>query len=248
MNMHRLENSPSLAEQAYGVLKEAIQSLELEPGQEICLQELADQLGVSRTPIRTALNRLESDGLVSSDRHKRGMYVTMLTREDIEEILEIRGLLEGHAVRVVVGELSGEELDEAEAIVKRQQDLFAQGQVLEARVVGHQFHALLLKKVRNRRIVGILQQLDTQYKRFRRHLAKVRALEQRSVDDHLRILSALRARDAEAASKAMVEHLDWVKGDMLSAVLPDEESETSALLGDEASLTGQAPNAPRLDH
>jgi DNA-binding GntR family transcriptional regulator len=86
----RPQSLPSLTEQTYEIIQTAVLSLELKPGERLSVQRLSEQLGVSRTPVKDALLRLEQDSLVSIV-PQRGTFVSDITAEDVEEILELRG-------------------------------------------------------------------------------------------------------------------------------------------------------------
>jgi DNA-binding GntR family transcriptional regulator len=211
MTLKALENPPSLTERAYEVLREAILSLELKPGQDLSVQALAEQLGVSRTPIMTALRRLEGDGLVRGGFEGRGVRVTTLTRQDMLEIVEARSVLESYVAKKAAESLSTEQLEEAERIVDRQEELWTQGENLKARHLGYGLHDLLLDQANNGRLRSFVRQLDIEYTRIRNRLATLADFRWQSIEGHRRIVEALKARDGKAASAAMSDHLGAVQ-------------------------------------
>jgi len=105
-----------LSDQAYQVIKEAIISLELEPGERLKESTLAEELGISKTPIREALTRLQHEGLVETIRFK-GASVAQIDDHDVEEIFEFRELLEGAAVKRAAIAFSSEDLQKGEALL-----------------------------------------------------------------------------------------------------------------------------------
>ena len=94
---------------AYEYLLNAIMSYELKPGQVIVEQEVSDQLGISRTPIREAFKQLESEGLVHHF-PSRGTFVTNLTVQDVEEIFQLREMFELTALKSAIHRITEEEL------------------------------------------------------------------------------------------------------------------------------------------
>jgi DNA-binding GntR family transcriptional regulator len=220
MKLPRLDNSPSLTERTYETILAAVQSLTLTPGECVSIQELTNQLGVSRTPLRAALRRLEQDGLVSIVPYK-GVCVAPISAKDVEEILELRILLESYAARKATKLLSADELAQAEEIIEQMEKTHTEGELLESATIGHQFHQLLLSKVDNHRLVGFLRQLDTQYRRIRHYSADLRDRGATSIVQHKEMLRALKAGDAERAGKLMAEHLSSVRDDVLWSLFPE---------------------------
>lgn len=220
MKLPRLDNTPSLTERTYETILAAVQSLTLTPGECVSIQELTNQLGVSRTPLRAALRRLEQDGLVAIVPYK-GVCVAPISAKDVEEILELRILLESYAAGKATKLLSPDELAQAEKILEQMEKTHAEGRLLESATIGHQFHQLLLSKVDNHRLVGILRQLDIQYRRIRHYSADLRDRGATSIVQHEEMLRALKAGDAEQASQLMVEHLSSVRDDVLSSLFPE---------------------------
>lgn len=218
LSLPQPHSAPSLTEQTYEIIQNAILSLELRPGDPISVQRLSEQLGVSRTPVKDALLRLEQDGLVSSIPQK-GTYVSSITIEDVEEILELRILLESYAAGRAAELLSPDELAEAEAILERMKDSYAAEEYFESATIGNQFHELLLSKVKNCRLISFLRQLDIQYTRIRHYLAIQSKQHSKSIDQHYYVLAALKAGDAQQATAAMADHLSSVREDIVSSLL-----------------------------
>ena len=231
MNLPRLETGASLTERTYEAILEAVQSFALEPGKCVSVQDLASQLGVSRTPLSAALRRLEQNGLVSVIPYK-GVRIAPISARDVREILALRILLEGYAAREAAGLLSPDELAQGEEILHQMKRAHADQRLLESANIGHQFHQLLLSRVDNLRLVDILQQLDAQYGRIRRYSVALCDRGARSIAQHEDILKALRAGDAEGAAQAMADHLASVRDDILSALFPDGEDEVLSSQGE----------------
>ena len=231
MNLPCLDTGPSLTERTYEAILEAVQSLALAPGKCVSVQDLASQLGVSRTPISAALQRLEQDGLVSGVPYK-GVCITPISARDVKEILGLRILLESYAAGEAAGRLSPDELAQAEEILQQMERAHAEERRLESANTGHQFHQLLLSKVDNQRLVGILHQLDTQYGRIRRYSAAQGEQGARSIAQHEEILKALQAGDSEGAAQAMADHLASVRENILSTLFPDGKGEGQSSQGE----------------
>ena len=106
----------SLKDRAYAAIKEAILSLKLQPGTLLVETELARQLGISKTPVRDALQELEREGLVTRILFK-GTYVTEVSARDAEEIFQLRAVLEGLAARLATPRLTPEDLARARQLL-----------------------------------------------------------------------------------------------------------------------------------
>ncbi|MCK6579807.1 MAG: GntR family transcriptional regulator [Anaerolineae bacterium] len=199
------QKARTLETQVYAVVKEAVLSLKLPPGALLVEDELADQLGTSKTPVRNALVKLEQDGLVVRIPYK-GTYVSDVSQQDAEEIFELRGVLEGLAARSAVPFLTDKELAQAEAILVEADAVLAQGNLSKASMLGEDFHKLVYKHATNQRLLLFLKMLDDQLRRLR--LLSNSGLDRlkKSAGEHRRILEALRLRDESAVEAAFREH------------------------------------------
>lgn len=209
------EKARTLETQVYAVVKEAILSLELLPGTLLVEDELADQLGTSKTPIRNALVKLEQDGLVVRIPYK-GTYVSELSQQDAIEIFELRGVLEGLAARIAIPFLTDKEILQAEAILLETDEALAQGQLPKASGLGEDFHKLVYKHATNQRLLLFLKMLDDQLRRLRL-LSNTGGIERlrKSAIEHRRILEALRQRSKDGVESAFRDHHRSVLDDLV---------------------------------
>ncbi|GHH83651.1 GntR family transcriptional regulator [Streptomyces sulfonofaciens] len=194
-------------EKAYGYLKDTVLT---DPGMQgafLSEQEIADRMGVSRTPVREALLLLAAEGLVELV-PKRGARVSPLTGREIAELMELRGIVERYAARQLVA-TGRAPVDHMAELLARQRGLTGPDQAREFIAVDHQFHSTLVSTVGN-------TLLDRHYEglRSRQVRAGVVALYNRRgrqesvLEEHEAILDALAAGDAGAACAAIDEHLD----------------------------------------
>ena len=217
MPLRPLLDAPSLSEQAYEAIKAAILSLDIRPGEVLGIGSLAEQLGVSRTPVRDALLLLEKDGLVTLLPQK-GAYVSEISVGDIEEIYELRILLEGYAARVAAMRLKAYDLKHIEASLQDAEEAFQRGDRVLTADVGRRVHDLLVETVGNERLKTFLGELDTHYTRIRRFAVHIPGRFEKSHQEHMEILAALHSRDTERAERAMMAHLTSVRDDTLSYI------------------------------
>lgn len=240
--LRRLDDSPSLSDRAYVAIKKAIQSLEFRPGEILAIGRLADQLGVSRTPVRDALLLLEQEGMVTM-LPQRGARVSSVSEQDIADIFELRIVLESYAARVATERLGSEELESLESVLQEAEKAFEDGDHLLAAEVGREIHELLISTVSNQRLRAVLDQLESNYARIRRFAALVPQRFKKSHQEHKAIVSALRQGDARQAELAMSHHMMSVRDD----VLAHSELWADCLENTEALDLPEPLLVPRLD-
>jgi DNA-binding GntR family transcriptional regulator len=186
-------------------LEEAIMNGELPPGHRLSEQTLADNLGVSRSPLREALRQLEGRRLVERVRNV-GARVTMTVGRDLEEILVIRESLESLAAKLAATNISDQELGELEELLKTRRDRKA----AHARELydGFDFHIRIITASGNKKLIDMLT--GDLYYLMRIHRYRASSTPERAKIapvEHRKIIAALKARDPAAAEKAMYQHL-----------------------------------------
>ena len=199
--------SRSLRQQAYEEIKNLIVRNKLRPNQEIVIDQLAAELGISHTPVREALIKLELDGLVRMERHKTPR-VSAIELDDIRDMYQVRMLLEGWAASEAALRLSDEQLQHMGALLER-----ARAESRAQRYEFHlkadlEFHGLMLSAVKNTLFTRLMQSVSDQTLRLR-SLVQTVATEyiEQIIDEHEQILAALRARDPERARREVEAHL-----------------------------------------
>lgn len=216
VDLPKPQGSPSLGEQTYQIIQEAIVHLRFKPGDRLSVQRLSDQLGVSRTPVKEAFQRLEQERLVSVVPRK-GTFVSPIEVRDIDEILEARALVEGFAARRAAKQLTPKDLKKALEILDRQEEALDRGRVPESAEIGHGLHLMIIGELENDRMVSFLWQMDLQYTRIRRIFAHEADRQRQSLKEHRGILDTLRAGDPDAADRAMFDHHWSVRDDLVEA-------------------------------
>jgi DNA-binding GntR family transcriptional regulator len=203
----------SLKDKAYNVIKSAILSLKLKPGDPLVESDLAQQLGISKTPVRDALLELEREGFVTKILFK-GTYVTEVTLRDVREVFQVRAVLEGLAARLAAPLLSAEELEEAEKIIVAAEAALAESDIVLCSEHGKRFHRLIINKADNQRLQTIILNLDDHLQRFRLLSDQINGRLNKSLKEHRKVLEALRRRDPIAAEEVMQGHLSSVLQDL----------------------------------
>jgi DNA-binding GntR family transcriptional regulator len=200
-----LENL-TLWERVYDHLRTAILEGQLEPGTELAEVALSEQLGVSRGPIREAIGRLASEGLVTV-RPRRGAVVRPLSKEEFLELYQVREALELMAVRLAVPRLTDEQFEELTALNRAMEEHAKRDEVARFFDANLAFHARLLEACGNQKLQELYRQLLGQLGRYRMRSLSLRGNMQRSVSEHATILRAARRGDAERAAQLMSEHI-----------------------------------------
>jgi DNA-binding GntR family transcriptional regulator len=201
----------SLREQAKQVIRASILAGELEAGEIHSATTIAERLGVSPTPVREAMLDLANGGLVEPVRN-RGFRILTPDEDDLDEISELRLLLEVPSMRTVAARASDAQLQELEDVVARIEATAAAADVAGFLLADRQFHLGMLELTGNGRLVRLVAQLRDQTR-----IAGITELARegnlaKSAAEHREILDALRARDADLAEALMRRHLIHTRG------------------------------------
>jgi DNA-binding GntR family transcriptional regulator len=190
----------------YEQLRDAITSGELQPSQRLVEAELSQTFGLSRAAVRTALVRLEQDGLVTHERH-RGAKVRLVSEREAVEIIEARAALESLAVRGAAFNATKADVAELRALLREMKTLLKEGDLLRVSDVNARLHRRLLEMSGNATAIRLTSTLNSQLVRFqfRTILAPGRAPQ--SLAEHTAVVDAVAARDPDAAEGAMRTHL-----------------------------------------
>lgn len=209
----------SLADRAYREIRAMILDLRLLPGQAILIDDLANQLGMSRTPVREAVARLSTgmEGLITTVPRK-GIVVTIPTVEGMREIYEIIEALEGQAVKLAMERADDDLLAALEESVVTQEAALAQDDLGAWVQADRRFHRLLITAAGNRRMLDLVQLFDGQLQRTRVAAIHLRARPYESTEEHRALLAAIRARDVEAAKAIHQAHRERALREMLRVV------------------------------
>ncbi len=196
------------------------------PGQALSEQELANLIGVSRTPIREALFRLERDGLVTIV-PRRGPFVAVLGVPDIHELFEVREALELYAVKRAVEHLDLRELDRIQAVADRiyshlGPDLTAEEKYRALSEIFDELHRVILATRQNARFSALLETVKGTWHFARKMLTRRITQEEvaRTYEEHTKIIEALKRRIPSEAEEAMQIHLENSRKRFLAAVRP----------------------------
>lgn len=230
----RQVNHTRLSDQAYEVLRDSILRRELPPGHRLDLDDLQSQLGISRTPLKEAISRLATEGLITVV-PRRGSYVTELTAQDVAERFDVRHILELGAVDEIVANLTDEHLENLREVYADLEALTTP-EGITSDYFGfldkdREFHRAMLRIAGNHLLLEIYEGLNIHLQ-----VAKVfyMARDKRTSlvgYEHREILKAMEARDAEGLRETLREHIQSAKQAVVSGIETQYEpsSEPSTL-------------------
>ncbi|QIB34123.1 GntR family transcriptional regulator [Ancylobacter pratisalsi] len=205
-----LEDTSTFKNRAYTALKEVIVSLNIyDQPNEVRLDErqLAQSLGVSRTPVREAMAQLEREGFVHSV-PRRGIYVVRKTRREVIEMIQVWAALESLAARLITLHATDEEIGRLREMFTSFEDGEAAPHVKldEYSEVNIQFHQTIIAMGGNGILINLAENLFTHMRMIRRKTIGEEDRANRSIQDHLAIIQALEARDTSAAELLVRNH------------------------------------------
>lgn len=201
----------NLSELAYNQIKDALCQGKIISGDILSESQLAQELGMSRTPVREALRALASEDWLEI-KNGIGAYVKPLSSKDMEDLYEVRCLLELQAIKTSAYHISNEEIDDLERRFRSLLDEYDAGKNPEPKAfsaLDWELHELIVERCQNNYIKTIMRNNNSNMKRYQ--FLSVEALNniRESTLQHLRILSLLRSRDVEALTVTLRDHLEW---------------------------------------
>ncbi len=185
------------------LLRQRIFSRELAPGSWIDEMKIAEDYGISRTPLREALKVLAAEGLVTM-KVRRGAYVTEVNEKDLTDIYHLLGLLESDAAGIVAARATAEQLRELQAIHDELEGAISERERFFE--LNERFHMRLLEIADNRWRQQMVEDLRKVMKLNRHHSLLKAGRLQESLAEHRTVMAALQAHDAPAATQGMLEH------------------------------------------
>ena len=203
----KLDSYKPLRDVVSEALREAIVGGVLKPGERLMEIQLAEELGVSRTPVREAIRKLELEGFVIM-MPRRGTYVADLSIKDINEVFEIRTALDVLAAGLAVERITEEELEQMERLLVEIGEYIEQGDLDKVVDIDSKFHDVLYRASRNDRLVGIISNLSEQFTRFRSISIAYPGRIKNTLEEHSRLVEAIAQRNVEAAQQMAREHME----------------------------------------
>lgn len=199
------EYSP-IREEVFTMLRQAILTGKLQPGDRLVERELAEQLGVSRTPVREALRKLELENLVTHIPRK-GVVVSEISRKDVVEIFDIRASLEGLAASLAAQKATKEDLVGLKSLVKEMELAANNKNSEELNVLHDRFHKRLFDIADSPRLVQMINSLSDYINRFTKTGYSIPGRSSAAMQEHLQLLESLEAKDSLRAQEIAGNHV-----------------------------------------
>lgn len=202
-----VDNYLPLRDVVFKTLRQAILKGELLPGERLMEIKLAKKLGVSRTPIREAIRKLELEGLVIMI-PRRGAEVAGITGKSLRNVLEVRKALEELAIELACERMTESDIEELEKSMERFKKAVAKGDSMSIAKADEEYHDIIFQSTDNDKLMLLVGNLREQMYRYR--LEYVKDADKRSllVTEHEHILNAIKARNVEAARDYIREHIE----------------------------------------
>ena len=196
-----------LRDVVFNTLRRAILRGELKPGERLMEIQLANKLGVSRTPIREAIRKLELEGLVLMVPRK-GAEVAEITEKNLRDVLEVRCALEELAVQLACDRIDPERMQQLLDAAAHFRDILGTADITELGEADEAFHDVIFQATDNRRLSQLLNNLREQMYRYRIEYLKKKECYPQLLEEHAAIIQAIREHDKAKATEITVQHIN----------------------------------------
>jgi DNA-binding GntR family transcriptional regulator len=220
MNIDHLPDlaRPNISEEVYVALKDRILSRQFSPGERLNLSQFEEQMGISRTPLKDALNRLALEGLVEIQPRK-GTFVVNPSRDEIAESFEVRRVLEVYAVELAIQAISESQLRQMRELIRDLRRLTDiddwDGLYHEYCNLDYDLHHLILDIAGNRRLKDIWEQVNVHVEMARTRYGKLERERKLTQTEHEEILQAFETRNLPTLQQTISRHIDRTKQSVL---------------------------------
>ncbi len=209
------DSTITFQQQAYDFVKTQIMTLRYKPGQVLTDSRVAQDLNISRTPVREAFHRLENEGLLINESPRRGWRVYTLSLEDVHEIFDIKEVVEGLIARQAARCDDAARRDALRDAMKRMRVACETEDLNEWLAADIALHNAIFSMVNNERAQRIVANLNDQWHRVRIGFVAMQGRMVRSTDEHEGIVDAILAGDGDAAEQRMRRHLNAVREELV---------------------------------
>ncbi len=196
-----------LRDVVFTTLRQAILRGELKPGERLMEIQLANKLGVSRTPIREAIRKLELEGLVLMIPRK-GAEVAEITEKNLRDVLEVREALEVLAVQLACEKMNEEQIERLKIASKEFEETLVENDITQIAEADVRFHDVVYEATDNKRLVQLLNNLREQMYRYRVEYLKRETVRQTVVEEHEELIQAIIDRNKEGAATNICKHIE----------------------------------------
>jgi len=205
----------NISEQIYAVIKERIISHKYPPGSKIDTAQLIEEFGVSNTPIKNALDRLTGEGLIKTIARK-GTFVSKLSKKELDELLEIREMMEIYAAEKIINSLTSQDITKIEQIVEEAAKAIEQSAYEIFMEKDKNLHFMIIRKVGNSELYQLYKNIDIRTRIVRTyHLVPREELDNRYIREaqfeHESILEAIKGRNLDKLKQAIHKHITNIR-------------------------------------
>jgi DNA-binding GntR family transcriptional regulator len=217
----------SLGQNVFEYLKNAIIDQTIEPGARLVESKLADMLGISRTPLREALHKLEREDWIEKI-PSGGFQVVKLTKDEIEQTFGIRSVLEAYAAQIAAENHQEKDLIPLEKKMMEYQNCLEDKDNAKLHQLNTEFHDLLYSLSKSPKLIKMINQLRAQISRFRNIILMEKGYAKQSNNDHIKMLDAIKNRDGETVEQLVRQHIIKGKNAVLTRLEKEEDKKKSA--------------------
>ncbi|MZP29281.1 FCD domain-containing protein [Heliobacterium undosum] len=213
----KLDNYRPLRDIVFENLREAIITGVLRPGERLMEIQLAEEMGVSRTPVREAIRKLELEGFVVMVPRK-GAYVSNISVKDITDVFELRAALESLAAGLAAQRITEDETEQMERLLVKTMSCFEEDNLNDLVETDIDFHDMVYRASRNQRLVQIINNLREQLRRFRTTSLSHPGRMREAWEEHRKLVEAIADRNVTLAQSLAWEHIENAENSMLEAM------------------------------
>ena len=212
-----------LRDVVFNTLRQAILRGELKPGERLMEIQLANKLGVSRTPIREAIRKLELEGLVLMIPRK-GAEVAEITEKNMRDVLEVRKALEELAVQLACEKITAEEIEEMKKAAEEFRMILKNKDITEIAEADVRFHDIIYMATDNQKLILLLNNLREQMYRYRVEYLKDEETRNLLVSEHEELVKAIREGDVQKAQDISFHHLENQRKAIIRTIRAENEA------------------------
>lgn len=213
-----------LRDVVFNTLRRAILRGELKPGERLMEIQLANKLGVSRTPIREAIRKLELEGLVLMI-PRRGAEVAEITEKNLRDVLEVRCALEELAVQLACDRMDEEGLVRLKAAAEKFREVLDSDDITQIAQADVLFHDVIYTATDNKRLIQLLNNLREQMYRYRIEYLKKKECYPQLIEEHQAVIDAIAAKDKKKATEITGRHINNQADTVVGTLRHKEEKE-----------------------
>lgn len=221
MEFTKIQQPLSFRDHAYDEIKNAIINHVIAQGDVLYERDLSEKLGISRTPLRAALQLLEMEGWLKSVPRK-GVFVSHIVEKDVEEVLQLRGANEALVVELLIPKITDAHIDRLEDLYVQQEKHLGNNQAFI--LMDKDFHMHMAELTGNDRLIQLMHTLSDQMRWFGIVALDTTDRVERTLKEHRAIIDQLKKRDVELAKQAMLDHIIHTRTAVLASLKSKKET------------------------